>query len=236
VENDTSVLTLGESWFGLGKEIESFLYLDVEEGVGLGIFLNGSLYSGIGGSGGELGHTIIDRHGPLCSCGNHGCLDAVASTIAIEQRMKELLKQGVDSSIKEEIRGDPEQISFSAIVKAAQKGDKVAIRTLEEAGEYLGVGVANVINLLNPGLIIIGGQISQAGNLILEPIRSTIRTHALSKLANEVEVRLKQFEETGGALGATTLVLEKLFEKFQAPSVARTILKGEGKNAVERIS
>lgn len=212
VENDTRVLTSGEKWFGIGKGVESFIYLDAGEGIAMGAFVNGSLYSGVGGSGGELGHTTIDKDGPLCKCGNHGCLEALASTIAIEKRMKELLKQGVNSIIKEEVKSNLNKVTFSGIVKAARKGDKVAFQILEEAGKYIGIGVANVVNLFNPGLIIIGGLIAQAGDLILDPIRRTVKACALTKLANEVDVRLTEFDEAGGALGATTLVLEDLFE------------------------
>lgn len=212
VENDTRVLTLGERWFGIGKETENFLYLDVGEGIGMGAFLNGSLYSGAGGSGGELGHTTIDKDGPLCNCGNYGCLEAIASTIVIEKRVKELLKQGVNSIIKEEVKGNPDKVTFKSIVKAAQKGDKVAFQLLEETGEYIGIGVANVINIFNPGLVIVGGIVAQAGNMILEPIRRKVKTCALTKLANGVDIRLTEFDETAGALGAVTLVLEKVFE------------------------
>ncbi len=212
VENDTRALTMGEKWFGAGKNAESFLYLEVSEGIGMGAFLNGGLYSGIGGSGGELGHTTIDKDGPLCPCGNHGCLETIASTIAIEKRMKELLEQGVNSLIKEEVKGNLNKVTFSTIVKAAQKGDKVAFQVLEDAGKHIGIGTANVVNLFNPALVIIGGLIAEAGNLILDPIRRTVKTCALTKLANEVDIRLTEFNETGTALGATTLVLEKLFE------------------------
>ena len=212
VENDTRALTMGERWFGTGKNAESFLYLDVSEGIGMGAFLNGSPYSGIGGSGGELGHTPIDKDGPLCHCGNHGCLEAIASITAIEKRMKELLEQGVNSTIKEEVKDNLNKVTFSTIVKAAQKGDKVAFQVLEEAGEYIGIGTANVVNLFNPALVIIGGLIVEAGNLILDPIRRTVKACALTKLANEADIRLTEFDETGASLGATTLVLEKLFE------------------------
>ena len=212
VENDTRVLTLGERWFGLGKKVKSFFYLEAGEGIALGTFLNGELYSGVGGSAGELGHTIIDKNGPLCKCGNHGCLEALASTVVIEEKMKKLLKQGVKSKIQQKLGGSSVRLSFSNIVKAARENDKAAIRILEESANYLGIAVANVVNLLNPGLIIVGGLIAEAGDIVLEPLKVAFKKHALSKPANEVDIHLTQLDESAGALGAATLVLEKFFK------------------------
>ena len=172
------------------------------------IFCNGSVYSGVSGSAGELGHTTIDKDGPLCECGNRGCLETMVSTIAIEKRMKELLQQGTPSSLKKRVKN---QVRFSDIVEAAKKGDKVASQVLEEAGRYLGIGIANIINLFNPGLIVIGGLITQAGDYIFVPTRSVSKKRAFRKLANEADVRITQLGETAGALGATTLVLEEFF-------------------------
>jgi len=199
VENDTRVLTLSERWFGQAKKTKSFIYLDVSEGIAIGAFLNGSLYRGVGNSAGELGHTVIDKNGPLCNCGNYGCLEALASTIAVEKQMKQRTKQAV---------------KFSAIVKAANNGDKAAVNVLRQAGNYLGIAVANVVNLFNPGLIIIGGLIAQADGLILEPLKETFTSHVLDKPADEVDIQLTGLDESAGAMGATTLVLDKFFETF----------------------
>lgn len=203
IENDTRVLTLGEKWFGKGKKTESFFYLDVSKGIAIGAFLNGSLYNGVGNSAGELGHTVIDKKGPLCNCGNHGCLEALASTAAIEKKMKQMRKQTTKPPVK-----------FSAIVKAANTGDKTAITVLSQAGNYLGIAVANVVNLFNPGLIIIGGSIAQAEDLVLAPLKETFKSYALTKPSNEVDIHLTDLGESAGAMGATTLVLDKFFETF----------------------
>ena len=214
VENDTRVLTLAEKWFGLGKEINNFLYLDVEEGIALGMFLDGILYDGVGGSAGELGHVTIDSNGPLCKCGNRGCLEAVASTDAIEERIKELLSRGAQSILKDNLKGKLERVRFSDIVRAAKSGDGLARQVLEEAGRYLGIGVANLVNLLNPGLIIVGGLITQVEEFVLEPMKVILKQRALSKPAGEVQIRVTQLSETAGALGAASLVLQKFFETY----------------------
>ncbi len=203
IENDTHVMTLVERWFGLGRECDNFCYLDIGEGIAVGTFLNGELYRGLGGSAGELGHTVIAKNGPLCRCGNNGCLEALASTIAIENRMKELLR-------KKELKSRP---SFQKIVEMASGADKVANKVLREAGHYLGIATANIVNLLNPGLIIIGGIISQAGDVVMKPLKTTFAEHALAKPADDVEIHLTELDRFGWALGAATLVLKKIFKE-----------------------
>ena len=202
LENDTRVMTLGERWFGLGKNCDNFCCLDVGEGIAIGAFLNGNLYRGFGGSAGELGHTVIATNGPMCSCGNKGCLEAVGSTIAIENRMKELLRQ----------KGRLTRPGFSGIVKLANQGDKTARKVLREAGYYLGIATANIVNLLNPGLIIISGIISQAGDFVMEPLKTTFASHALAKPADDVEIYLTELDRSGWAQGAATLILKDFFK------------------------
>jgi N-acetylglucosamine repressor len=203
IENDTRVMTLGEKWFGFGRDCDNFCYLDIGEGIAVGTFLNGELYRGLGGSAGELGHTVIAKNGPLCSCGNKGCLEALASTIAIENRMKELLRK----------KGLKSRPSFQKIVEMAKQGDKTANKVLREAGGYLGIATANIVNLLNPGLIIIGGIISQAGDDVIESLKTTFAEHALAKPANDVEIHLTELDRFGWARGAATLVLKKIFKE-----------------------
>jgi len=131
--------------------------------------------------------------------------------VAVENRMKMLLGQGVSSNIRQELKGNLKRPNFSAIVRAARSGDRSGIRILEESGVYLGIALANVVNLLNPGLIIVGGLVAEAGGLILEPLKSTFKKYALSKPAGEVDILLTELDEWAGALGATTLVLENFF-------------------------
>ena len=203
IENDTRVMALGERWFGLGKDCDNFCYLDIGEGIAVGTFLNGELYRGLSGSAGELGHTVIAKNGPLCSCGNKGCLEALASTVAIENRMRELLR-------KKGLKSKP---SFQKIVELASQGDKIANKVLRDAGHYLGIATANIVNLLNPELIIIGGIISQAGDVVIESLKTAFAEHALAKPADDVEIHLTELDRFGWALGAATLVLKKIFKE-----------------------
>ncbi len=209
IENDTRVLTLGEKWFGLGKNINNFLYLEVGEGIGLGLILNGHLYSGFSGSAGEFGHTIVKEAGPLCTCGNRGCLQAIASTTAIEKRVRTLIEQGVISNISSSNTSD---VTFLDIVNAAKEGDKLAIEVLQDVFGFLGISLSNLINLFNPQMIIIGGLITRAGDMLLEAVKRVIRVKALAEPRDVVNIYLSQSGDETGPVSATTLVLRNIFE------------------------
>ncbi len=208
IENDTRCLALAEKWFGRARNIKDFLFVDTGEGVSLGIILNNQLYSGTGCSAGELGHTTIDIKGPLCKCGNYGCLEAMASDDAMISRITELINKGVNTSLKEvkDINITPE-----AIIKHAKRGDKLCSQILEEISANLGIGIANTVNIFNPKIIIIGGRLAEAGDIVLDAVKRTVRNRSLQKPARDVEVYLSNFKNVKGAQGAATLILQSLF-------------------------
>ena len=212
IENDTRALTLAEKWFGVAKGVDNFVYLDVGEGIALGIVLNGELYKGTGGKAGEFGHTSIDENGPLCTCGNRGCLEAISSTLAVEKEAKRLLKEGVNSTIKERVGGDIEQATYLDVIEEAKQGDKVALRVIDDVGRHLGIAISNMVNLFNPAMVIVGGRMAEAGNLILDPIAKTVKMRALSAISDEVEVTLSQLGKAAVARGAATLILQAMFQ------------------------
>jgi len=211
VENDTIVATLGERWFGAGKEVKNFFYLNLGETIGMGIVIEGHPYYGTGGSAGELGHTVIKEGGPLCICGNRGCLEAMASGMAMKKEAQKLLDEGVKSIIADELeRG--ERITLKMITEAVLKGDKVASKLVYDTGVHLGVGISNVVNLLNPELIILGGTLMRARKILTETIVNSIKTHCLPKPSSEVRVEVSKLGDNAGVLGASTLVTRELFE------------------------
>lgn len=211
MENDTIAATLGERWFGAGKEAKNFLYLNLEETIGMGIVIEGRPYYGTGGSAGELGHTIIKEDGPLCICGNEGCVEALASGMAIRKEAQRLLREGVKSLITDEVK-EGEEITLETIIRAVSKGDKVASKLIYDTGVHLGVAISNMVNVLNPELIILGGSLMGAKEMFTETIVKSIKTHCLAKPSSEVRVVTSELGEKSGLLGASTLVTKQFFE------------------------
>lgn len=207
--NDTIAATIGEKWYGAGKGVNNFLYIDIGETIGMGIVINGEIYYGSGGNAGELGHTIIHKDGPLCICGNQGCVEALASGIALKREAQRLLKIGVSSLIFEESTNN--EITLEIIQKAVEKGDKVAYKLIYDMSNYLGIAIGNAVNIFNPELVILGGSLMEAQDIITEIITQSIKTNCLPKLASEVRVVPSNLGEKSGILGASTLANEQLF-------------------------
>ncbi|HLH34284.1 MAG TPA: ROK family protein [Alloacidobacterium sp.] len=157
VEDSVRTSTIAEKCFGAARDLNNFLYIDVGMGVGAGIFLDGRIYEGAGGRAGEFGHITVNENGSLCSCGNTGCLQTVASCAAIIQNVRSAMEQGTDSRIREAIGDDLEKVSIELIAQAAREDDSLAYRVLQRSASYIGIGLANLINLLNPSVVIFGG-------------------------------------------------------------------------------
>lgn len=198
VENDANVFALAEYLHGAGKGFRHLVCVTVGAGVGAGLIAGGSLYRGAIAGAGELGHITIDERGPLCICGNHGCLEAFASDQAIVRAAGQTMAMS--------------EITREKVVTAAQAGDLAAKKILRQAGMHLGVGLANALNILNPQRIVVGGEaVHQAGDLLLEPLRKALRSRAFSVLADGVEVVPSALGSDAWVVGAATLILEELF-------------------------
>lgn len=207
IENDVRAMALGESWFGNGQGFDHFICINVGMGIGAGIILDNKLFTGSSFTAGEIGHTTIDVEGPKCSCGNYGCLQALAAGPAIAARAKKEIRLGRESLITELVHGDLEDITGETVHQAALQGDPLAIEALKNTGRYLGIGVANLINLLNPSRVILGGGVSKAGEFILGPMKETVEKRAL----NSASICTVKLGDYGTAIGAATLVLKNLF-------------------------
>lgn len=205
VDNDVRAMALGESWFGNGQGFDNFICLNVGNGVGSGIILDGKLYRGTSFTAGEVGHTTVDAEGPQCSCGNYGCLQALVSGPAIAARAEKQIQTGRDTVLS------GHDISGEAVYEAALTGDELASEILRETGRYLGIGISNVINTLNPARVIIGGGVAKAEQFIMRPLRETVNARALDTPAGETSIVTAKLGEEATAIGAVTLVLHKLF-------------------------
>ncbi|WP_407314543.1 ROK family protein [Desulfosporosinus sp. SB140] len=211
VENDVRAQALGESWFGKGVGIPNFICVHVGTGVGAGIIINNELYRGTSFTAGEIGHTTIDSNGPKCSCGNYGCLETMVGGAALARRAQQAIRFGKESILEQWVQGDLDEINGEMLCRAAQHGDSVAEEVLADTGRYLGIGLANLINTLNPALIILSGGVSRAEHYLLKPLIKTLEKRALTKPANAVTIAISELGENSIAIGAFTLVLNKLF-------------------------
>jgi len=208
LDNDVRVATLGELNFGAGKGCQNLICLTVGTGVGSGIVLNGQLVRGASMTAGEIGHVVVERNnGEICGCGATGCLEAYASGPSVVKMAKDYIAGGKSTKFKEIAAGN--EITPFMVYEAAKQGDAVAKRIFTIVGEYLGVALVSVVNLLNPEKIIVGGGVGQAGDLILDPIREAIKKRCIPTSAAAVEIVPAQLGESAGVVGASLLVNQK---------------------------
>ena len=194
IENDANCGALAEMTWGAGRDCTNFAYLKAATGIGAGLVVDGRLLRGASGTAGEIGHTTLDESGALCYCGNRGCLETVASGRAI----LELVGQG-----------RAEAMTLARVIELAAHGDAGCRRAITDAGREIGVAVAGLCNLINPERVIIGGLLSRAGDLLLQPIRDSIRRHAVLAAAERVDVVPAVFIERAELLGALALALSR---------------------------
>ena len=199
--NDVRSITHGEWLFGAGRGEDTVAVFAIGTGIGGGLVINGQLHLGIGGTGGELGHTTIDYNGPLCGCGNKGCLEALASGPAIAAMGMKAVAQGLTTRLADTCEGDLNRITPKLIAQTAEAGDDIAKDIFEQAGFYLGIAAANVCVAVGPRRIIIAGGVAQAGDLLLEPIRRTLRERVTVMPVEQVEVVQSQLKNKAGVIG-----------------------------------
>lgn len=199
--NDVRAITYGEWLFGAGRGVDTVAVFAIGTGIGGGLVLNGQLHLGIGGTGGELGHTTIDFNGPRCGCGNYGCVEAYSSGPAIAAMGLKAVTQGLTTRIADLCGNDLNRITPELIARAAHNGDEIAKDIYERAGFYLGIAAANMCVAIGPRRIVIGGGVAQAGDLLLEPIRRTIRERVTVMPVEQVEVVPSRLGNNAGVIG-----------------------------------
>jgi len=209
IEKDANEAALGERWIGAGRGIDDLVCFTLGTGIGTGIILNGELYRGSIGGAGEIGHIIVDKDGPLCTCGNPGCLESFASARAIAGTARNAAASGEPTAMLELAGGDINSITAATVFAAARAGDHLAARIASEAVEYLGVGVASIVNVFNPAMVILGGGIAQAGDQILIPVRQIVRQRARRLLAEHVQIVLATLGNDAGVIGGAYLVFKE---------------------------
>ena len=207
LENDVNTLTIAEQWFGYGHGVDHFVVVTVGRGVGAGIVVNGQFYRGALGGAGEFGHITLVDDGPPCDCGKRGCLEALASDPAVVRQARAAIALGERTALAEVA-----PLTLDAVVEAADAGDELARRLLADSGRWLGIGIATLVNILNPQLVIVGGEGVRAGEWRFGPMRAAIQAHAFNGLADELEVVIEPSGDETWARGAACVVLGELFK------------------------
>jgi glucokinase len=203
IENDGNAAAWGEFRFGVGSEADHLVFVTLGTGIGGGVITHGVLMRGAQGSGGELGHVTIQATGPRCACGNHGCLEALASGTAIARRARELAIEDPDSALGR--LAATRQILGEDVTELAREGDEVALSVLAETGRWLGVGLAGFVNIFNPEVVAVGGGVMEAGELILKAARREVTLRARPPSRDLAEVKVATLGPESGVLGAAAL-------------------------------
>lgn len=207
IDNDVRCAALGEMKFGAGQGCENFVCITVGTGIGSGLVVNGQLVRGASNAAGEIGHIKLQmKDGLICGCGDTGCLEAYASGPSIVAMAQDYIKGGKSTKFREMAAAEGGEITPYMVAKAAEAGDPVAKRIFAIVGEYIGIGLTSVINLLNPEKVIIGGGVAEAGDLLLDPIRKTIKERAMVVAGSAIEIVPAQLGNSAGVIGASMLI------------------------------
>jgi len=212
LESNTRARTVAERLLGAGEMVEDMVYVDYGTGIGAGIISQGMLFRGHRESAGELGHTHVIENGPSCKCGSFGCLEAIAGEPSLGAQARRAILEGGSSQALALAEGDPEKITGWTVLQAAKSGDKMCGALVEELENYLGLALANVVNLFNPALIVLDKRLEMAGVGLLEHVARIVRRQALRHSTEELVFRFGKMGDEAGAVGAALLFLEQLFQ------------------------
>jgi predicted NBD/HSP70 family sugar kinase len=207
IDNDSSLIALAELRLGEARNRQNVMVININWGVGLGMILNGELFRGYNGFAGEFSHIPLFTNNKMCSCGKSGCLETETSLLVVAEKAVEGLKKGKVSRLKNLVLENIEETA-AAIMDAADKGDKFAVELFSEAGYNIGRGVAILIHLLNPELIVLSGRGAGVGKLWLAPIQQAINEHCIPKIAENTEIKISSLGFQAELIGAAALVME----------------------------
>jgi len=202
LDNDANCATYGEWWQGAGKDARILVGLTLGTGIGGGLVIDGEIHHGASDAAGEFGHMTIDTTGRKCKCGNYGCLEAYASGPNIAARAVEGLAAGVESVLSELVGGQTQDITAATVYEAVVLGDAFAEEVMKETAKVLGVGIANLVNALNPDAVVIAGGVTRAGDHLFEPLRKEVRRRAFRSAVDACRILPAALPETAGVIGA----------------------------------
>jgi glucokinase len=208
--NDANAAALGELHFGAARGTRNFIYITISTGIGAGIIIDGRIYTGAIGAAGEIGHMTIDDDGPICNCGNKGCWETLASGTALAREARHRIEAGAATSILEHAGGDVRKVSPEAVHSAARQGDSLARELIARTSYYIGIGLANLINIFNPELMVIGGGLSNIGDMLLEPAFKVAGERAYKQSFRAVRFASPALGRNSGVVGAAAFALHEM--------------------------
>ncbi len=211
LDNDANCATYGEWWLGAGRNVDTLVGLTLGTGIGGGIVLNGEIFHGVSDAAGEIGHMTIDSTGRRCKCGNYGCLEAYASGPAIALRAVEGIETGAESLLPALVDGRLEEITAATVYEAVILGDPYANEVMRETAKFLGAGVANIINVLNPAMVVIAGGVTRAGDHLFVPLRAEVRRRAFRSAEEACQIVSGQLPTTAGVIGAAAVFKKETY-------------------------
>lgn len=215
VDNDVNVMALGEQRAGAGVGVENFLFVKVGTGIGCGIVAQGHIYRGSSGCAGDIGHITADRNGPVCHCGNIGCLEAVAAGPPMAAKAMAAAKAGNSAILSRLMDAHEQQLTAEDVGIAAQQGDRAALEIIQDSGRIIGEVLAGLVNFFNPNVIVIGGGVSKIGGQFLVAIRRAVLHRSTPLSTRHLRIDYSEINEDVGVIGAIALTLEHQFVEKQ---------------------
>ncbi len=212
VDNDVNIMAIGERHGGVAHSVDDFLFVKIGTGIGCGIYLGGDVYRGTDGCAGDIGHIQVDSHGPMCSCGNVGCLEALFSGAALAREALVAARSGASAALAERLTADG-AISARAVADGAAEGDVTCIRLIRDGGRRVGSVLATLVSFANPSMIVIGGGLAQLGHILLAEIRSVVYRRSLPLATGNLPVVLSELGPRAGVTGAAVLASDVAFEQ-----------------------
>ena len=211
VDNDVNMMALGEIYEGAGRAVDNLIFVKIGTGIGAGIICDGKIYRGASGCAGDIGHIGVDKTGPLCHCGNRGCLEAIAAGPAIAERSLEAARAGKSPILLEYYVRNGNILRAEDVGNASKEGDTLAIEVIRESGQFIGDVLAGLVNFYNPGMIVIGGGVSTLGDLLLSSIRQTVLRRSLPLATRDLLIVFSEIGPDAGVIGAINLAMDNIF-------------------------
>ncbi|MEV6489117.1 ROK family transcriptional regulator [Actinoplanes sp. NPDC051633] len=212
VDNDVNIMAIGERHGGVAHSVDDFLFVKIGTGIGCGIHLAGDVYRGVDGCAGDIGHIQVDAHGPVCSCGNAGCLEALFSGAALARDALAAARNGDSPALAERLEGNGEIVARD-VAEGAAEGDVTCIRLIRDGGRRVGGVLATLVSFANPSMIVIGGGLAQLGHILLAEIRSVVYRRSLPLATGNLPVVLSELGSRAGVTGAAVLASDTAFEQ-----------------------
>jgi glucokinase-like ROK family protein len=204
VDNDVNVMALGEHWGGVAKGVDDMMFVKIGTGIGSGIIIGGHLHRGTQGCAGDFGHICVDPDGPLCSCGNAGCLEALAAAPAIVLQAERCAREG-ESPLLMALLREKGELTMKDVGEAARRGDYCALTIIRKSGRLIGQTLASAVNVLNPSMIVIGGGVSRVGNALLAEVRSAVYQRSLPLATRNLPIVMSELDDVAGVVGASAM-------------------------------